>query len=146
MSEPTEPGDEVKAEIDTLLDPDYAAHEKAQHLTLLQRVLEGLEAIEVASTEEERRAALEALPEETGQDDELDALLAQLKSSSLYMSDFGMTLKIAIGRAQYVRQLVAPTKLGTKLPFLYADDPAGEAGGGTDTDAATDTDGSAAAS
>ena len=34
-----------------------------------------------------------------------------------------MTLKIAIGRAQYVRQLVAPTKLGTKLPYLYADEP-----------------------
>jgi hypothetical protein len=34
-----------------------------------------------------------------------------------------MTLKIAIGRARYVRQLVAPTKLGTKLPFLYHDEP-----------------------
>jgi hypothetical protein len=113
----------MRAEIDTLLDPDYAAQEKAQHLNLLQRVLEGLEAIEVASSDEERRAALEALPDETGQDEELDALLAQLKSSSLYVSDFGMTLKIAIGRAQYVRQLVAPTKLGTKLPFLYAEDP-----------------------
>src|SRR5262245_24608229 len=112
MSEPRKPGDEMKAEIDTLLDPEYAAAEKKQHLQLLQRVLEGLEAIEVASTDDERRAALEALPEETGQDAELDALLAQLKSSSIFVSDFGMTLKIAIGRAQYVRQLVAPTKLG----------------------------------
>jgi len=117
----------MQSEIDTLLDPAYEEREKQQHLRLLERVLNGLQAIEVAETDAAREAALAALPSATGEDAELDALLSQLKTSSIYVTDFGMTLKVAIGRAEYVRQLIAPTKLGTKLPFLNGDPGDGDA-------------------
>lgn len=117
----------MQAEIDELLSVEYAERERQQHVAILQRVLEGLEAIEVAETPAEREAAIAALPDATGEDAQLDLLLSDLKSSSMYVSDFGMTLRMAIARAQYVRRLVQPTKMTRTLPVLYGWPPA-EAG------------------
>lgn len=117
----------MQAEIDDLLSVDYAARQREQHVAILQRVLEGLEAIEVAETPAEREAALAALPAETGEDEQLDLLLSDLKASSMWVSDFGMTLRMAIARAQFVHRLVQPTKMSRSLPVLYGWPPA-EAG------------------
>ncbi|MDZ7732402.1 MAG: hypothetical protein U5R31_04175 [Acidimicrobiia bacterium] len=43
------------------------------------------------------------------------------------MSDFGMTLRLTIARAQYVKRLVQPTRMGRTLPVLYGWPP-GEKG------------------
>ena len=117
----------MQAEIDELLSDEYAERERQQHVDILQRVLEGLEAIEVAETPEQREAALAALPDETGEDEQLDLLLSELKASTMWVSDFGMTLRMTIARAQYVQRLVQPTKMTRELPVLYGWPPA-EAG------------------
>jgi hypothetical protein len=117
----------MQAEIDELLSVEYAARERQQHVAILQRVLDGLEAIEVAETPEQREAALAALPAETGEDEQLDLLLSDLKSSTMWVSDLGMTVRMAIARAQYVQRLIQPTKMSRSLPILYGWPPA-EAG------------------
>jgi hypothetical protein len=114
----------MQAEIDELLSDQYADKERSQHVAILQRVLEGLQAIETAGSDAEREAALAALPSATGEDLELDELLAQLKQSTMWVSDFGMTLRMTIARAQYVARLVQPTKMARSLPILYGSPPA----------------------
>jgi hypothetical protein len=114
----------MQAEIDELLSDEYADRERKGHVDILQRVLSGLGAIEVAETPEERQAAIAALPAETGEDAQLDLLLSELKASTMWMSDFGMTLRMTIARAQYVQRLVQPTKMVRKLPVLYGWPPA----------------------
>jgi hypothetical protein len=114
----------MQAEIDELLSDEYAERERRAHADILQRVLEGLEAIEVAETPAEREAALAALPDETGEDEQLDLLLSELKASTMWVSDFGMTLRMTIARAQYVKRLVQPTKMARELPILYGSPPA----------------------
>jgi hypothetical protein len=114
----------MQAEIDELLSDEYAEKERSQHVAILQRVLDGLVAIETAETAAEREAALAALPAETGEDEKLDELLAQLKASTMWVSDFGMTLRMTIARAQYVKRLVQPTKMARGLPILYGSPPA----------------------
>ncbi|MDZ7732401.1 MAG: hypothetical protein U5R31_04170 [Acidimicrobiia bacterium] len=59
------PDASTQGEIDELLSPGYAERERQQHVDVLQRVLAGLEAIEVAETPEEPRSALDALPTAT---------------------------------------------------------------------------------
>lgn len=92
-------------------------------VTILEKVLAGLEALDVAETPEERRAALAQLPSSTGQDAELDALLEHIRSSSIFVDDFGMSVKLALARARYLRRLTAPTKLRRRLPILYGNRP-----------------------
>lgn len=114
----------MQAEIDDLLSDGYAEHERKHHGDILERVLEGLEAIEVAETPAQREAALAALPSETGEDEQLDLLLSELKASTMWVSDFGMALRMTIARAQYVKRLVEPTRMDRKLPILYGHPPA----------------------
>ncbi|GIU84988.1 MAG: hypothetical protein KatS3mg008_1763 [Acidimicrobiales bacterium] len=92
-------------------------------VAILEKVLAGLEALEVAETPEERRAAIAQLPSSTGQDAELDALLEHIRSSSIFVDDFGMSVKLALARARYLRRLTAPTKLRRRLPILYGRRP-----------------------
>jgi hypothetical protein len=117
----------MQAEIDELLSVEYAQRERRHHVAILQRVLDGLEAIEVAETPAQREAALAALPAETGEDEQLDLLLSDLKASTMWVSDLGMTVRMAIARAQYVQRLIQPTKMSRSLPILYGWPPA-EAG------------------
>jgi hypothetical protein len=114
----------MQAEIDELLSEEYVDRERKAHLDILERVLEGLEAIEVAATPAEREAAIALLPSDTGEDEQLDLLLSELKASTMWVSDFGMALRMTIARARFVKQLVEPTRMDRKLPVLYGHPPA----------------------
>jgi hypothetical protein len=109
----------MQSEIDGLLDRDEQSRDQQSHVVLLERVLDGLHAIETAQSADERQAAIDELPESTGEDAQLDRLLHELRDTSIYVQDLGMTVRLAIGRIEYIKRLVAPTQKQRELPVLF---------------------------
>jgi haloalkane dehalogenase len=70
---------ETQRQLDTLL---AAPNEQRANVAILLRVLKGLEDLELAETTEEQEAAYDELPEHVEGDDELDEVLAEIRSAA----------------------------------------------------------------